>query len=139
MATTAKQNGTPKKRTTPVKQNGKVTTPDPQKTTEAPVVKKLAEQAIGQHPEKSLDEKIQGFEKLKGLANQRERLVSTLHKLNKFKYNNGDTCVFLLRDEDHQEFQTGNTTLIKLVTDVLQEQLEHRKTEIEIEILNFEL
>lgn len=103
-----------------------VVTPTPQPT---PPVAKV----------KTLDERLSSFERMKGLANQRERLNTTLTDLNKFKYQNSDSCVFLLRDENGKEFKTTNNNLIQLVTDVLQEKLTTRKTEIEKSILEFDM
>jgi len=85
----------------------------------------------------TLEDRLSSFEKLKGLTAQRERLVGTLDELNKFKYQNADSSVFHLKDENGQEFKTTNNNLIKLVTDVLQEQLTTRKNEIEKDILEF--
>ncbi|WP_228122717.1 hypothetical protein [Oceanihabitans sp. IOP_32] len=80
METKTKSNGTAKKQTATVKKE---------------VQRKLTEQAIGKTvvPEKkvivektviNLDDRIQKFEKLRGLANQRERLTETLNELTKF-------------------------------------------------------
>ncbi len=123
MTTVAKQNGVAKK-LVPAKEA---------------VKKQLTEEAIGNKSVKTLESRIQNFEKLRGLANQRERLISTLTDLTKFKYNNGDSCVFLIRDEQGKEFKTTNNNLIKLVTDVVQNTLTVRKTEIETDILKFDL
>lgn len=129
MSTVAKQNGTEKK------EPNKKATPSPKET----VMKKLAEEAIGKNSVATLEERIENFEKLKGLAAQRERLLSTLNDLTKFKYNNGDSCVFLLRDEEGKEFKTTNNNLILIVTNVLQDTLTVRKKEIENQILKFNL
>lgn len=80
METKTKSNGTAKKQTATVKKE---------------VQRKLTEQAIRKTvvPEKkvivektviNLDDRIQKFEKLRGLANQRERLTETLNELTKF-------------------------------------------------------
>ncbi|HET8802996.1 MAG TPA: hypothetical protein VFM72_00350 [Aequorivita sp.] len=135
MATTVKQNGTAKKENAPVKKE---------------VQKKLTDEAIGKAastektvaPKKatiSLDDRIQNFEKLRGLATQRERLTQTLNELTKFNYNQGDSSSFYIRDSHNLEFKTTNTNLIKLVTEHLQSTLEERKSEIEEQILQFEL
>ena len=135
MATTVKQNGTAKKENAPVKKE---------------VQKKLTDEAIGKAastekavvPKKttiSLDDRIQNFEKLKGLATQRERLNQTLNELTKFNYNQGDSTSFYIRDSHNLEFKTTNTNLIKLVTTHLQSTLEERKSEIEEQIVKFEL
>ncbi|GGD95820.1 hypothetical protein GCM10011412_37400 [Maribacter cobaltidurans] len=135
MATTVKQNGTSKKDTASVKKE---------------VQKKLTDEAIGKaaSTEKtvaskkatiSLDDRIQNFEKLRGLATQRERLTQTLNELTKFNYNQGDSASFYIRDSHNLEFKTTNTNLIKLVTTHLQSTLEERKSEIEEQILQFEL
>ena len=73
MATNAKTNGQSKTETV---------------TTKAAVQKKLASEASGKattpvtkvpvKPNVNLDERISRFEKLRGLANQRERLTATL-------------------------------------------------------------
>ena len=135
MATTVKQNGTSKKDTASVKKE---------------VQKKLTDEAIGKaaSTEKtvaskkatiSLDDRIQNFEKLRGLATQRERLNQTLSELTKFNYNQGDSASFYIRDSHNLEFKTTNTNLIKLVTTHLQSTLEERKSEIEEQIVKFEL
>ena len=137
---TVKQNGTAKKETT---------------TPKKAVQKKLAEQATGKAPtpvtnqEKSqenpsiipvnLDDRMQKFEQLKGLAHQRERLNSTLTSLTKFKYNQSDSCTFYIKDSDGLEFRTTNTNLIQLVTNHLKHTLDTRKTEIEKQLVAFEL
>lgn len=135
MATTVNQNGTAKKENASVKKK---------------VQKKLTDEAIGKaaSTEKavaskkatiSLDDRIQNFEKLRGLATQRERLTQTLNELTKFNYNQGDSASFYIRDSHNLEFKTTNTNLIKLVTTHLQSTLEERKSEIEEQILQFEL
>lgn len=80
METKTKQNGTVKRQTATVKTE---------------VQKKLTNEAIGKtvvtekkatidKPSVSLDDRIQKFEKLRGLATQRERLTQTLNELTKF-------------------------------------------------------
>ena len=135
METKTKSNGTAKKVNATVKKE---------------VQKKLTEEAIGKTvvPEKpktvekptiNLDDRIQKFEKLRGLADQRERLTETLNELTKFNYNQDDSSSFHLRDSRNLEFKTTNTNLIKLVTTHLQSTLEQRKSEIEEQIVKFEL
>lgn len=135
MATAVKQNGTVKKQT----------------ATKVDVQKKLAEKAIGKtttpitnKPAETqkvvnLDDRIQNFEKLRGLANQRERLVQTLNELTKFNYNQGDSSSFYIKDTSGLEFRTTNSNLIKLVANNLQATLENRKVELEKQILEFQL
>ena len=134
METKVKQNGTVKRGTATVKKD---------------VQKKLTEEAIGQTQKVkqeivskatiNLADRIQKFEKLRGLATQRERLNETLNELTKFNYNQGDSSSFYIRDSHNLEFKTTNTNLIKLVTTHLQSTLEIRKQEIENAILQFEL
>ncbi len=134
MATTAKQNGTVKRQTA---------------TSKKEVQKKLTEDAISKTVSKekkvvigsavNLDERIQKFEKLRGLATQRERLTQTLSELTKFNYNQDGSSSFYLRDSHNLEFKTTNSNLIKLVTSHLQSTLEQRKSEIEQKIVQFEL
>ena len=135
METKVKSNGTAKKVNATVKKE---------------VQKKLTEEAIGktvatekakkaEKPTINLDDRIQKFEKLRGLANQRERLNETLNELTKFNYNQDDSSSFHLRDSRNLEFKTTNTNLIKLVTTHLQSTLEQRKSEIEEQIVQFEL
>ena len=95
--------------------------------------------AVTEKPTINLDERIQKFEKLRGLATQRERLTQTLNELTKFNYNQDDSSSFYLRDSRNLEFKTTNTNLIKLVTTHLQSTLEQRKFEIEEQIVKFEL
>lgn len=94
---------------------------------------------VAKKPEINLDDRIQKFEKLRGLANQRERLTETLNELTKFNYNQDDSSSFHIRDSRNLEFKTTNTNLIKLVTTHLQSTLEQRKSEIEEQIVQFEL
>lgn len=119
-------------------------------TVKKEIQKKLTQEAIGknvtpepkvisQKSEISLDERIQKFEKLRGLATQRERLAETLTELTKFNYNQDGSSSFFIRDSRHLEFKTTNSNLIKLVTSHLQSTLEQRKAEIEEQIVQFEL
>jgi len=135
METATKSNGVAKKQSTTVQKE---------------VQKKLTSEAIGktvtketkandEKPAVNLDDRIQKFEKLRGLANQRERLAKTLNELTKFNYNQDGSSSFHIRDSRHLEFKTTNTNLIKLVTEHLQSTLEQRKAEIEQEIVQFEL
>ena len=87
----------------------------------------------------SLETRLSNFERMKGLASQRTRLADTLNELNIFKYQNSDSCIFQLKDENGKEFKTTNNNLITLVTDVLKEQLTTRKNEIEKQILEFDM
>lgn len=138
MATAVKQNGIANKESV---------------TTKKDVQKKLTQEAVGkpttsvktiETPKKekvsvNIDNRIQRFEKLRGLATQRERLNETLNELIKFNYNQDDSGSFYLRDSRNLEFKTTNTNLIKLVTEHLQATLEQRKSEIEKQIVEFEL
>jgi len=134
METKTKSNGRVKKETATVKKD---------------VKKQLTEEAIGQAQKTKqalvskatidLADRMQKFEKLRGLATQRERLVQTLNELTKFNYNQGDSASFYIRDSHNLEFKTTNTNLIKLVTTHLQSTLEVRKEEIENAIIQFEL
>ncbi len=101
----------------------------PVKTTESSNIEKIV----------NIDDRIQKFEKLRGLATQRERLTQTLNEFTKFNYNQDDSSSFYLRDSHNLEFKTTNTNLIKLVTTHLQSTLEQRKSEIENQIIAFEL
>lgn len=139
MATTAKTNGTSKKETTTpktaVKKQLVKDAIDQTKTPMQPVIKqKLEEIKI-----LNIDDRINRFEKLRGLADQRERLNTTLLELTRFNYNQGGSSTFFLRESDGKEFKTTNTNLITLVTEILQQTLENRKKELENEILKFDL
>ncbi|MGG8497915.1 hypothetical protein ACQY1Q_16000 [Tenacibaculum sp. TC6] len=141
MTTIAKQNGTSKKEST---------------TAKKAVQEKLAKEAMEPKPvpvakeqpkpiqteEKTiinLDDRMQKFEQLKGLAHQRERLSTTLTELNRFKYNQSDSASFYMKDSQGLEFKTTNTNLIQLVTNHLKATLEHRKAELEKQLIEFEL
>ena len=137
MATAVKQNGSSKAQNATVKKD---------------VQQQLAKDAIGklepvkskaeikvEIPHVNLDDRIQKFEKLRGLANNRERLVQTLNDLTKFNYNQGDSSSFYIRDASGMEFKTTNTNLIRLVSSNLQTTLEERKAELEKQILDFQL
>ena len=83
METKTKSNGTAKRQAATVKKEvqkkltneaiGKTVAPEKKTTVEKPVI--------------NLDDRIQKFEKLRGLATQRERLTQTLNELTKFNYN----------------------------------------------------
>ena len=87
----------------------------------------------------NLDVRMEKFEQLKGLAHQRIRLAETLSELNKFKYNQSDSAKFEIRDSQNLSFVTTNSNLIHLVTTNLKETLEYRKSEIEKQLIAFEL
>ena len=123
MQKNAKQNGTEKKETAT--------------TARRTVQKKLASEAIENNI--NLDERINQFEKLRGIANQRERLSKTLTELSRFNYNSAESSTFTLKDAAGLEFKTTNSNLISLVATGLQTTLEARKIEIEKEILEFKL
>lgn len=135
METKTRQNGTAKKENATVKKEvqqklteeavGKTIVPEKTKTVEKPTI--------------NLDDRIQKFEKLRGLATQRERLTETLSELTKFNYNQDGSSSFYIRDSRNLEFKTTNTNLITLVTKHLQSTLEQRKSEIEEQIVKFEL
>ena len=46
--------------------------------------------------------------------------------------------MFLLRDENGEEFKTTNNNLITFITDLLQNSLQSKKQEIEKEMVEFE-
>lgn len=144
MATKAKQNGTVKRVVASKKEE--VTKKIEEKATASTVkeqpVKKAEEikaSVIEAPKPKTLEQRLGDFERMKGLAAQRERLATTLTDLKRFKYQNADSSSFHLRDENGEEFKTTNNNLIQLVTDVLQDTLETRKSEIEKDILEFDL
>lgn len=135
METKTRQNGTAKNENEPVKKE---------------IQKKLTEESIRktvvpetgntvERPTINLDERIQKFEKLRGLATQRERLTETLNELTRFNYNHDGSSSFYIRDSRNLEFKTTNSNLIKLVSTHLQSTLEERKSEIEEQIMKFEL
>jgi len=127
----------------------KITTPKKE------VQKKLANEAVGKKespmapapkpviqtetPVINLDDRMQKFEQLQGLAKQRTRLSETLTDINRFKYNQSDSASFFIKDSSGLEFKTTNTNLIHLVTNHLKGTLEHRKAEIEKQLVAFEL
>ena len=134
MTKIAKQNGTIKKATATTTRKNGVKKPAGETTT----VKAPDTAAKPEAINVSLDERINRFEKLRGLANQRERLVNTLTELTRFNYNHSDSCVFSVKDGSGLEFKTTNTNLIKLVAEKLQQTLETRKAELEDDIVAFE-
>jgi hypothetical protein len=119
------------------------------------VQKKLANEAVGKKetpiapipkpviqveaPVINLDDRMQKFEQLQGLAKQRTRLSETLTDINRFKYNQSDSASFCIKDSSGLEFKTTNTNLIHLVTNHLKGTLENRKAEIEKKLVAFEL
>lgn len=142
MATaTVKQNGRAKKETTTAKKAvQEKLAKEATREKQAPISKgeiKPMETTI--KPTVNLDDRMQKFEQLKGLAHQRERLSSTLTELNKFKYNQSDSASFYMKDSQGLEFKTTNTNLIHLVTNHLKATLEKRKSQIEKELIVFEL
>lgn len=127
----------------PAKTNGHAKT---ETTTPKPAVtKKLVEQAVKPEtqplaePVINLEERIDRFEKLRGITTQRERLVLTLTELARFNYNSSDSCSFYMKDSTGLEFKTTNSNLIKLISDELQHTLETKKVELEKQIMGFTL
>ena len=141
MATaTVKQNGTAKKETTIAKkavQEKLAKEATGQKS--SPIIKEQVKATEIPTPVIDLQSKLDKFEKMKGLAHQRERLTSTLTELNKFKYNQSDSASFEITDSQNLSFMTTNTNLIHLVTNHLKATLETRKKEIEKQLIAFEL
>lgn len=127
----------------PAKTNGHAKT---ETTTPKPAItKKLVEQAVkpetqpAPEPVINLEERIDRFEKLRGITTQRERLVQTLTELARFNYNSSDSCSFYMKDSTGLEFKTTNSNLIKLISDELQHTLETKKTDLENQIIGFML
>ncbi|CAL2095623.1 conserved protein of unknown function [Tenacibaculum sp. 190524A02b] len=141
MATaTVKQNGTAKKETATAKkavQEKLAKEATGQKTT--PITKEQPKPVETPAPVIDLQSKLDRFEKMKGLAQQRERLTSTLTELNKFKYNQSDSARFEIIDSQNLSFMTTNTNLIHLVTNTLRSTLQTRKAEIEAQLIAFEI
>ena len=100
--------------------------------------KKVQEQTV--NPAIELASRIEKFEKLKGLCNNREKLNNTLSELLKFTYNNDGSALFFIRSNNGEyEFKTTNSNLIKLVSSQLQKTLEERRQELNTQIMAFEL
>jgi len=136
MATAVKQNGISKKLTTNVKKEVQKKLAD-EATGKAPTIQPVKSNPIT--PMVQIAERVQSFEKLRGLADQRERLNTTLTEIQRFNYNNDGTSTFFMRDSSGKEFKTTNSNLITLVAEKLQTTLETRKKQLETEILAFEL
>lgn len=135
---TKTQNGTTKKTTTAKKAVQEKLTQEAvgQKTTPANVTKP---QPQAEPPLVNLQDKLEKLEQMKGLAQQRARLNQTLTELNKFKYNQSESVRFEIVDSQNLSFKTTNSNLITLVTNHLKGTLETRKTEIEKQLIEFEL
>lgn len=135
METIAKRNGAVKKETTKV--NTQVSKTLAKKAAGGNTEEKVVKAVTVQHV--NLDERMQRFEKLRGLANQREKLNNTLIELARFNYNQDGSSAFFIKDASGLEFKTTNSNLITMVSGKLQETLETRKTEIEKELMEFQL
>ncbi|TSE07430.1 hypothetical protein FOF46_15910 [Aquimarina algiphila] len=132
-----KKNGVTPKTTTTGTQ--KPATTVKKEETPKDVTEKLAKEAVGKTTPISIEDRMTAFDQLTGLANQRTRLKSKLEELNKFVFNNGANCEFSVKDEEGKTFKTTNNNLITLVTGILKDTLEERKTEIEAQIVKFQL
>ncbi|KAB8154247.1 hypothetical protein EZY14_007365 [Kordia sp. TARA_039_SRF] len=142
MAVTAKtQNGSTKKATTAKKavQEKLAQEAVGQKTTPASKTPPKTHTKPAETPVVNLQDKLEKLEQMKGLAQQRTRLNSTLTELNKFKYNQSESVRFEIVDSQNLSFKTTNSNLITLVTNHLKATLETRKSEIEKELIAFEL
>ena len=106
---------------------------------EAPISKEQKTEVQAETPIINLDDRMQKFEQLKGLAHQRTRLSDTLTDLNRFKYNQSDSATFFIKDSHGLEFKTTNTNLIHLITSHLKHTLETRKGEVEKQLVAFQL
>lgn len=139
MATMTKNGVTKMKVVTPKKEvQKKLTAQATGKTADVETVNSTATPKV-ETPVINLDDRMQKFEQLKGLAHQRTRLSDTLTELNKFKYNQSDSARFEIKDSQSLSFVTTNTNLIHLVTNHLKSTLEFRKAEIEKQLIAFEL
>ena len=114
----------------PVSKNGEKKTPEKKPTTK---VTDLKPTSI-----KSLEEKVERFEKLHGLNTKRERMASTLRDLNKFSYNQDFSPSFVLQDGSDQTFKTSNTDLLEIIVTALKDTLQGRLSTIEEEMISFE-
>ena len=140
MATLVKNGVAKMKSVTPKKEvQKKLTAQATGKTPSVETVNSTATKKV-ETPVINLDDRMQKFEQLKGLAaHQRTRLSDTLTELNKFKYNQSDSARFEIKDSQNLSFVTTNTNLIHLVTNHLKSTLELRKAEIEKQLISFEL
>jgi len=91
-------------------------------------------------PMVELAQRIEKFEQMKGLCDQRERLTKTLSDLQRFNYHsNGDALFYLRSSDGNKEFKSSNSNLIQLVSELLQKTLETRREELNSSIMAFRL
>ncbi|WP_024771650.1 hypothetical protein [Aquimarina macrocephali] len=145
MATTAnvKKNGIDKK---PGETNKKpvpvpkiIKPAPPVKSNSSDVTKDLAQEAIGQEPVVSIEDRILQVEKLKGLTDRHKRATATLNSLSEFKYNSSESCKITIIDDAGKSFTTGDINLIRNIADSAEAYIKGKKQDVENDLKSFTL
>ncbi len=87
----------------------------------------------------SLEERIQKADELKSLTMKRQRTIKTLHHIRTFSFASDDNCTLTISDSERQEFETSNSNLINMLKDYLIKVLSDKVSELDEEILAFNL
>lgn len=87
----------------------------------------------------SLEERIQKADELKSLTVKRARTIKTLHHIRTFSFASDDNCTLTITDSERQEFETSNSNLISLLKEYLIKVLSDKVSELDDEILAFNL
>lgn len=87
----------------------------------------------------SLEERIQKADELKSLTLKRERTIKTLHHIRTFSFASDESCVLTISDSENQKFETSNSNLVNLLKDYLIKVLSDKVSELDDEIMAFNL
>lgn len=87
----------------------------------------------------SLLERIERVKLLDGLTNKRAKVVETLTDLRKFQFSSDDSCELEITDSSGKDFRTGNSNLIGMLTEHLENLLQDKVKELDEQILDFEI
>lgn len=87
----------------------------------------------------SLEERIQKADELKSLTLKRARTINTLHHLRSFNFASDDNCTLTITDSEHQQFETSNSNLIGMLKEHLISVLSNKVSELDDEIIAFNL
>lgn len=124
-----------------VQKNGIAKTQTKQPDVKAKIVKPAPHSATLKEAivKPSLEERIQKADELKSLTLKRSRTLQTLHHIRTFSFASDDNCTLTIKDSERQEFETSNSNLIGILQDYLIKVLSDKVSELDDEIISFNL
>lgn len=132
----------PSQNGTATKSNGKVT-PAAKKEVKKPEPPKIAasssDKPVISMQTNTLEERLRKIQKLDGAMKGIEKLADQEKHLSEFKTHANDSLQLTIVDSEGKEFNTGNTTFIRLSIDHDLELLRERKRQLEQEVMEAQL